>query len=52
MARGEWSMRSEVTSAMTADAEAFHVTTELEVTERGEPIFTRAWTHRFPRDHV
>jgi predicted acyl esterase len=52
MARGEWSMRSEVTSAMTADAEAFHVTTELEVSESGEAIFTRAWAHRFPRDHV
>jgi predicted acyl esterase len=52
MARGDWSMLSEVTSAMTADAEAFHVTTELEVTERGERVFTRAWTHRFPRDGV
>ena len=34
MGRGDWSMRSEVTSAMTSDAEAFHVTTLLEVYER------------------
>ncbi len=52
MGRGDWSMRSEVTSAMTADAEAFHVTTQLEVQERDTPIFTRTWEHRFPRDHV
>ena len=52
MARGDWSMRSEVTSAMTADPEAFHVTTLLEVYERAARIFTRSWSHRFPRDHV
>ena len=52
MARGDWSMRSEVTSAMTSDAEAFHVTTLLEVYERRARIFARTWTHRFPRDHV
>ena len=52
MARGDWSMRSEVTSAMTSDAEAFHVTTLLEVYERSARIFARTWTHRFPRDGV
>ena len=52
MARGDWSMRSEVTSAMTSDAEAFHVTTMLEVYERDARIFARTWTHRFPRDRV
>jgi hypothetical protein len=52
MARGDWSMRSEVTSAMTSDAEAFHVTTALEVYEREKGIFARTWTHRFPRDGV
>jgi hypothetical protein len=45
-------MRSEVTSAMTSDAEAFHVTTMLEVYERNARIFARTWTHRFPRDGV
>ena len=52
MARGDWSMRSEVTSAMTSDAEAFSVTTTLEVYERAAQIFARTWTHRFPRDSV
>jgi uncharacterized protein len=52
MARGDWSMRSEVRSTMTSDLEAFHVTTTLEVSERDERIFERTWTHRFPRDHV
>jgi uncharacterized protein len=52
MARGDWSMRSEVTSAMTADAAAFHVTTLLEVYEGAARIFARTWAHRFPRDHV
>ena len=52
MGRGDWSMRSEVTSAMTSDADAFHVTTLLEVYERSARVFARTWTHRFPRDHV
>jgi hypothetical protein len=52
MGRGDWSMRSEVTSAMTSDAGAFHVTTMLEVYERNARVFARAWTHRFPRDGV
>jgi hypothetical protein len=52
MACGDWSMRSEVTSAMTSDAEAFQVTTLLEVYEGAARIFARSWAHRFPRDHV
>jgi hypothetical protein len=52
MARGDWGMRADVTSSMTADAEAFHVTTALEVVEQGERVFARSWTHRFPRDGV
>jgi uncharacterized protein len=52
MARGDWSMRSEVTSAMTSDLEAFNVTTLLEVYEGNARVFARTWTHRFPRDGV
>jgi predicted acyl esterase len=52
MGRGDWSMLSRVTSAMTSDAEAFHVTTTLEVTEGDATVFERSWTHRFPRDLV
>jgi uncharacterized protein len=52
MARGDWRMLSEVTSEMTSDVEAFHVTTTLEVTENEAQVFARTWTYRFPRDHV
>jgi uncharacterized protein len=52
MARGDWRILSEVTSEMTCDAEAFNVTTTLEVTESGGQVFARTWTYRFPRDHV
>ncbi|MET1009812.1 MAG: hypothetical protein ABWY96_07175, partial [Gaiellaceae bacterium] len=52
MGRGDWSTRSEVTSAMTSDAESFHVSTTLQVTEGEATVFERSWTHRFPRDGV
>ena len=48
MGRGDWSMRSEVTSSMASDPEAFDVTTTLEVHEREERIFARTWTAPFP----
>jgi len=41
-----------VTASMRADAEAFHVTSELTATESGERVFHRRWEHRFPRDGV
>jgi len=52
MGRGEWSMRSQVTSSMTSDRESFHVETQLEVHEGGERIFSREWKFAIPRDHV
>jgi hypothetical protein len=52
MARGDWGALTDVTSSMTSDTEAFHVTTVLEVFENGEKIFARAWEHHFPRDGV
>jgi predicted acyl esterase len=52
MGRGNWHMRSEVTSEMRSDLEAFHVTTTLEVAEGDAQVFARTWTYRFPRDHV
>lgn len=52
MARGDWRTLAEVTSEMTGDAEAFHVTSTLEVSEGEAQVFARTWTHRFPRDHV
>jgi putative CocE/NonD family hydrolase len=52
IARKGWSGRAEATASMCADAEAFHVRSELTAYESGEQIFTRSWEHRFPRDHV
>ncbi|MGH3006158.1 MAG: CocE/NonD family hydrolase [Gaiellaceae bacterium] len=52
MSRGAWRTRAEVESTMTADAEAFHVTTELDAYEGDARVFARAWAFRFPRDLV
>jgi uncharacterized protein len=52
MRRGDWSMRSEVRSSMTCDAETFGVEAELTVVENNDAIFSRMWRLRFPRDNV
>jgi hypothetical protein len=52
MARGDWSTRAEVASTMSADAEAFHVTSSLDAYEGATRVFARAWSWRFPRDNV
>ncbi len=50
LGRGEWGVRTEVRSSMTADRERFLVTTELKAFERAEQIFTRTDNHEIPRD--
>jgi uncharacterized protein len=52
MARGDWSTRAEVTSTMTADAEAFDVTSALDAYEGAARVFARTWSWRIPRDSV
>ena len=52
MARGDWSVRAEVASTMSADAEAFHVTSALDAYEGERRVLARAWSWRFPRDGV
>ena len=52
MGRGDWSMRSQVTSSMTSDRDSFHVEAQLEVHEGDERIFSREWKFAIPRDHV
>jgi uncharacterized protein len=52
IARGDWNGRAEVAASMRADADAFHVRSELTATENGAVVFARTWEHRFPRDHV
>jgi uncharacterized protein len=52
MGRGDWNMRSQVTSSMTSDRDSFHVETQLEVHEGDERIFLREWKFAIPRDYV
>jgi putative CocE/NonD family hydrolase len=52
MGRGDWSMRSQVTSSMTSDRDSFHVETQLEVHEGDERVFSREWKFSISRDHV
>jgi uncharacterized protein len=52
VARGDWRTRAEVEAGMTCDAEAFHVTSQLDAYEGDSRVFTRTWAFRFPRDLV
>jgi hypothetical protein len=36
---------------MTCTASMFLVTSELEVYDGASRVFSRTWTHEFPRDH-
>jgi putative CocE/NonD family hydrolase len=49
--RGDWRVDIRAVGVMTATAEAFIVSSQLEVVEDGTRIAARAWTHTFPRDH-
>jgi hypothetical protein len=51
LARGDWSVRLEASSAMTADAGQFFVTTSLTAFEQQACVFSGAWSFRIPRDH-
>jgi hypothetical protein len=50
--RGEWRTRAEVIATMSADRDAFHVTSALDAYEGDTRVFARTWSFRFPRDHV
>ena len=50
LGHGDWGVRSEVRSSMSADRERFTVTTELKAFEGTEQIFTRTDNHEIPRD--
>jgi putative CocE/NonD family hydrolase len=52
LARDDWSVRLEASSAMAADAEQFFVTTALHAYERQTCVFANAWSFRVPRDHA
>jgi hypothetical protein len=51
MGRDDWRVDIVSTGRMTCTATHFETVSELAVTENGEPVFSRTWTHRFARDH-
>lgn len=48
--RGEWQVRLETQSAMTADATHFHITQLLNGYEGQARVFTKTWRFTIPRD--
>jgi hypothetical protein len=50
LGRDGWLTRAEITSVMNADAERFHVRTELEAFENGERVRRREWSFETPRE--
>jgi len=52
LARDPWRVRVQTTSTMTSDAESFLVDDLLEAFEGDRRVFAKAWSRRFPRDHV
>ncbi len=50
--RGDWDIEIETRTRLSASAEDFFVDTEVEASEAGEAVFTRAWRERLPRDGV
>jgi hypothetical protein len=47
--RGDWSVRIECETAMSADRETFRVQASLRAYESGEAVLTREWDERIPR---
>ena len=50
--RGDWGIRVETVSTMTADATTFRVTNAIDAYEGATRVASRRWTHDIPRDHV
>jgi uncharacterized protein len=50
--RGDWQVRIETRSQMTADATHFHLTNHLDAYEGNGRIFTKSWSKTIARDNV
>jgi predicted acyl esterase len=50
--RAEWRVRVETESVMTADADHFHLSHQLNAYEGHTRVFTKAWTKAIPRNLV
>lgn len=52
MGRGQWRIKVETLSTMSADATSFYVTNVLDAYEGNTRIYTKSRTATIPRDHV
>lgn len=52
LGRGEWQVRVETSSLMSADATHFHLTNTLDAYEGDTRVFTKTWDKKIPRDLV
>jgi hypothetical protein len=50
--RGDWQVRIETSSSMTADAAHFYVSNLLNAYEGNTRVFTKSWTFKTPRNLV
>ena len=52
MERGDWTIRTEAVTVMTATHDDFVVSATLDAYEGDTRVFTRTWDKRIPRDLV
>ncbi|MFW5934101.1 MAG: CocE/NonD family hydrolase, partial [Actinomycetota bacterium] len=52
LTRGDWGVRIETVSTMTADATTFRLTNAIDAYEGATRVASRRWSHDIPRDHV
>jgi hypothetical protein len=50
LGRGDWSVRTEARSTMTADVESLHMKASLTAWEGDQEVFVRNWDEKVPRD--
>ena len=51
LARGDWRVRVETSSVLTADADSFLVTNTVDAYEGDVRVFAKTWSLAVPRDH-
>lgn len=52
LARDDWDIRTETRTALTSDAESFHLQADIDAFESGQRVFCRTWNRTIPRDFV
>ena len=52
VARGDWNVRVETSSVLSADADSFLATSAVEAFEGDVRVFAKSWTRSIPRNLV